>query len=56
MLYIPKFAKEIKLDTISFQKLRVENFSPLKKVVEAAPRYYFNHIGGPVYSDRYGRN
>ncbi len=56
MLYIPKFAKEIKLDTISFQKLRVEKFSPLKEVVEAAPGYYFNHIGGPVYSDRYGRD
>ena len=56
MLYIPKFAKEIKLDTISFQKLRVEKFSPLKEVVEATPGYYFNHIGGPVYSDRYGRN
>jgi len=56
MLYIPKFAKEIKLDTISFQKLRVEKFSPLKEVVEAAPGYYYNHIGGPVYSDRYGRD
>jgi len=28
MLYIPKFAKEIKCDSISFQKLRVEKFSP----------------------------
>jgi len=56
MLYIPKFAKEIKLDTISFQKLRVEKFSPLKEVVESTPGYYFNHFGGPVYSDRYGRN
>jgi len=56
MLYIPKFAKEIKLDTISFQKLRVEKFSPLKEVVESTPGYYYNRIGGPVYSDRYGRN
>lgn len=56
MLYIPKFAKEIKLDTISFQKLRVEKFSPLKEVVESTPGYYFNRIGGPVYSDRYGRD
>ncbi len=54
MLYIPKFAKEIKLDSISFQKLRIEKFSPLKEVVEATPGYYYNHIGGPVYSDRYG--
>jgi len=55
MLYIPKFAKEIKLDTISFQKLRIEKFSPLKEVVEATPGYYYKHVGGPVYSDRYGR-
>jgi len=55
MLYIPKFAKEIKLDSITFQKLRVERFSPLKEVVEETPGYYFNRIGGSVYSDRYGR-
>jgi anaerobic magnesium-protoporphyrin IX monomethyl ester cyclase len=55
MLYIPKFAKEIKLDSISFQKLRVERFSPLKEVVEATPGYHYNRIGGSVYSDRYGR-
>jgi magnesium-protoporphyrin IX monomethyl ester (oxidative) cyclase len=55
MLYIPKFAKEIKLDSISFQKLRVEKFSPLKEVVEEAPGYYYNRIGGSVYSDLYGR-
>jgi len=56
MLYIPKFAKELKLDSISFQKLRIEKFSPLKEVVEATPGYYYTHIGGPVYSDRYGHN
>jgi len=55
MLYIPKFAKEIKVDSISFQKLRVEKFSPLKEIVENTPGYYYVHIGGPVYSDRYGR-
>jgi radical SAM superfamily enzyme YgiQ (UPF0313 family) len=55
MLYIPKFAKEIKLDSISFQKLRIEKFSPLKEVVEGTPGYYYNRIGGSVYSDRYGR-
>ncbi len=55
MLYIPKFAKEIKLDSISFQKLRIEKFSPLKEVVERTPGYYYEVIGGPVYSDRYGR-
>ena len=55
MLYIPEFAKEIKLDSISFQKLRIEKFSPLKEVVEETPGYYYNRIGGSVYSDRYGR-
>ncbi|MHC4154620.1 MAG: B12-binding domain-containing radical SAM protein [Planctomycetota bacterium] len=55
MLYIPKFAKEIKVDSISFQKLRVEKFSPLKEVVEQTAGYYYEHIGGPVFSERYGR-
>ena len=55
MLYIPKFAKEIKLDSISFQKLRVERFSPLKGLVDETPGYYYNRIGGSVYSDHYGR-
>jgi radical SAM superfamily enzyme YgiQ (UPF0313 family) len=55
MLYIPKFAKEIKVDSISFQKLRIEKFSPLKEIVEKTPGYHYGHIGGPVYSDRYGR-
>ncbi len=55
MLYISKFAKEIKLDSISFQKLRVERFSPLKELVDQTPGYYFNHLGGPVYSERFGR-
>jgi radical SAM superfamily enzyme YgiQ (UPF0313 family) len=54
MLYIPKFAKELKLDSIGFQKLRVEKFSPLKEVVEATPGYHYTRIGGPVYSDQYG--
>jgi radical SAM superfamily enzyme YgiQ (UPF0313 family) len=55
MRYIPKFAKEIKADSISFQKLRVEKFSPLKEIVENTPGYHYGHIGGPVYSDRYGK-
>ena len=54
MVYIAKFAKEIKLDSINFHKLRIEKFSPLKEVVESTPGYYYERIGGPVYSDRYG--
>jgi radical SAM superfamily enzyme YgiQ (UPF0313 family) len=55
MLYIPKFAREIGLDTISFHKLRIEKYSPLKEVVESTPGYYYKRIGGPVYSEKYGR-
>jgi radical SAM superfamily enzyme YgiQ (UPF0313 family) len=55
MVYIAKFAKELKLETISFQKLRIEKFSPLKEVVENTDGYYYNRIGGAVYSDRYDR-
>jgi radical SAM superfamily enzyme YgiQ (UPF0313 family) len=54
MVYIAKFAKEIGVDTISFQKLRIEKFSPLKEVVENTPGYYYERIGGPVYSDKFG--
>jgi magnesium-protoporphyrin IX monomethyl ester (oxidative) cyclase len=55
MVYIAKFAKEIKLDSITFQKLRIEKYSPLKQLVEETPGYYCHRVGGPVYSDRYGR-
>ncbi len=51
MVYIAQFARELKLDSISFHKLRVEKFSPLKEVVENTPGYYYEYIGGPVYSD-----
>ncbi|MFH1717125.1 MAG: radical SAM protein [Planctomycetota bacterium] len=54
MLYIPKFARELKLDSISFQKLRIEKFSPLQEIVEQTPGYRCERVGGPVYSDRYG--
>ena len=55
MLYIAEFAKEVKLDSISFQKLRVEKFSPLKEIVERTPGYYYTRIGGSVYSEQFGR-
>lgn len=53
MVFIAQFAKEMKLDSITFQKLRVEKFSPLKEVVENTPGYYCDSVGGPVYSDMY---
>jgi magnesium-protoporphyrin IX monomethyl ester (oxidative) cyclase len=54
MLYISKFAKEIGLDSITFQKLRVEKYSPLQEIVDAAPGYYYDGTGKAVFSDRYG--
>jgi magnesium-protoporphyrin IX monomethyl ester (oxidative) cyclase len=53
MVYIGQFAKELNLDSITFQKLRIEKYSPLKEVVENTPGYYYEYIGGPVYSDRH---
>jgi len=53
MLYIAQFARELGLESISFQKLRIEKFSPLQKLVESTPGYHYDSIGGPVYSDTY---
>ncbi|MDD4869831.1 MAG: radical SAM protein [Kiritimatiellae bacterium] len=53
MVYIGRFAKEIGLDSISFQKLRIEKFSPLKEIVENTPGYHYDEVGGPVYSDKF---
>jgi anaerobic magnesium-protoporphyrin IX monomethyl ester cyclase len=53
MVYIARFAKELKLDSISFQKLRIEKYSPLKEVVENTPGYHYDSVGGAVYSDRH---
>ena len=54
MVYIARFAKELKLDSITFQKLRIEKYSSLKEVVENTPGYHYDSVGGPVYSDTYG--
>ncbi len=53
MVYIARFAKELKLDSISFQKLRIEKYSPLKEVVENTPGYHYDSVGGALYSDRH---
>jgi hypothetical protein len=54
MLYISKFAKEIGVDSITFQKLRVEQFSPLKEIVEKTPGYHISNKG-ILYSDTYSK-
>jgi magnesium-protoporphyrin IX monomethyl ester (oxidative) cyclase len=53
MVYIARFGRELKLDSISFQKLRVDKFSPLKKVIEETPGYHYTLTHGSVYSDKY---
>jgi len=52
MLAIATFAKEIRLDSITFQKLRIEKFSPLRKVAENTPGYHVT-AKGELYSDTY---
>lgn len=50
MAYIPEFAVEIGLDSITALKLRIEKFSPLKSLVESTPGYHIAS-NGIVYSD-----
>ncbi len=52
MLYIPKFAKEIGLDSIACNKLRIEKFSPLRALAENTPGYHITERG-ELYSDMY---
>lgn len=52
MLVIATFAKEIHLDSITFQKLRIEKYSPLRQVAENTPGYHVTDRG-ELYSDTY---
>jgi len=52
MLCIADFAREIKVDSITFQKLRIEKFSPLKQIAENTPGYHVT-ARGELYSDNY---
>lgn len=52
MLYIPKFAKEIGIDSIIFNNLRIDKFSPLREVLEKTPGYHLTHKNR-LYSDAY---
>ncbi len=52
MLYISDFAKEIGVDSITFHKLRIEKFSPLKEIAEQTPGYHVTERG-EIYSDMY---
>jgi radical SAM superfamily enzyme YgiQ (UPF0313 family) len=52
MLYIGQFAKEIGVDSIACNKLRIEKFSPLKDLAEKTPGYHVT-ARGELYSDTY---
>lgn len=52
MLYIPRFAREIGVDAITCNKLRIEKFSPLRGLADATPGYHVTERG-ELYSDRY---
>lgn len=52
MLYIAQFAKEIGVDSIACNKLRIEKFSPLRELAENTPGYHVTERG-ELYSDKY---
>ncbi|MEW6349468.1 MAG: radical SAM protein [Thermodesulfobacteriota bacterium] len=54
MMRIPVFARELGLDSISYQKLRIERHSPLRELVEATPGYYIGD-DGILYREGVGR-
>ncbi len=54
MMQIPVFAKELGLDSIAYQKLRIERYSPLQEIADTTPGYY---VGDDriVYQEGLGR-
>jgi anaerobic magnesium-protoporphyrin IX monomethyl ester cyclase len=54
MLQIPIFARELGLDSITYQKLRIERYSPLRQLVEETPGYYIGD-DNIVYQEGHGR-
>lgn len=52
MLYIGQFAKEIGVDSIACNKLRIEKFSPLRELAQNTPGYHVTERG-ELYSDNY---
>ncbi len=52
MLYISDFSKEIGVDSIACNKLRIEKFSPLRTLAENTPGYHITDRG-ELYSDTY---
>lgn len=52
MLFIAPFAREIGVDAISCNKLRIEKFSSLRTLAEKTPGYHVTERG-ELYSDKY---
>jgi len=52
MLYIAQFAKEIGVDVITCNKLRIEKFSALRELAEKTSGYHVTERG-ELYSDKY---
>ncbi len=50
MMRIPGYARELGLDSITYQKLRIEKYSPLKELVEQTPGYFIGD-DHTVYSE-----
>ena len=48
---LPVFAQELGLDSITYQKLRIEKYSPLRQLVEDTPGYYIGD-DNIVYQER----
>jgi len=53
MLAIPRFARELGLDSISVLRLQARRFTPIKDIVDSTPGYHTD-ARGFVYSDRFG--
>jgi len=55
MLYIGQFAKEIGIDSIACNKLRIEKYSPLRELAQNSPGYHVTEKG-ELYSDTYSHD
>ena len=55
MMCIPKFAKEIGVDSISYNKLRIDKYSQLREVAVNTPGYHVTDRG-ELYSDMYSHH
>ena len=54
MMAIPEFARELGVHMINLSKLRVDKFTPLRKLVESMPGYWINEKGN-IYSHEFDR-